>query len=189
MRRIALGSLSVALLATVSCGTGVPNEGSGRDALIERIDSGSSSRLRVEKFAKTDGQLAEIDGVRTYRMEYLARVETVQSVFITFGDGLSSSGILSRALVAADTSEAFSWGKFYGQSVAQGRPALAGDALTVHGTIAYQLKESGWRVSRVAYDATVDTTGRTARRRAERKKAIDSIFKAAEEVQRRPMSR
>lgn len=175
MRRVRFLVVAVTVFAGAACGPGVPSEASGRQALVERIDSGIGSRLRVGKFVKTDGQMVDFNGVHSYRMEYTAQVAIVQSAFVTVGEGLSSPGILSRALVPDDTSGAFSWAKFAGQFVAQGMPALAGDALAVRGIVAYQKKESGWRVSGVEFSVSVDTAARAEKRRTDRERLIAAL--------------
>jgi len=154
--------LVTSVSVVLGCGTSVPSEGAGKDALVALIDSGSTVRLRVVTFKKLDGQSIEFAGVREYSMEYTATIALDSSMFFSTGPMMSSGQIRSRIPDAGDQGPM----GFSRRMMNNERYAEPGDKILLNGSLSFVLKESGWRVNGFQHRADIDTGGRALLRRA-----------------------
>lgn len=82
----------LALLAFAACGggRGAPSEVDARAYLASRVDDGRTDRVQLSSFSKTDGVVGEVNGVKTYAMNFTATAQVQQEAYVMlqspFGD-------------------------------------------------------------------------------------------------------
>lgn len=102
-----ISAIIIIVLSTVflsGCGSSLPSESDGRSVLENRMSGGegaSRSAIRVANFRQTDGQEAEVNGVRIYRMWYEAGIECLErphpTDFFNICAGRSTGDIVTRS--------------------------------------------------------------------------------------------
>lgn len=151
------------ILIAVLCG-GVcacsdrPSDGDARSALSSHLDGGQPTRLEIATLSKTDGQSAEIGGVKGYTMSFTATVRFAQDAFWLRGDESGLSGTTSSSLHTF-ASSARHPGCPNDQSCFILGPsptrARQGDLVNLSGTMTFDKTERGWRSGHVSFETTL----------------------------------
>jgi hypothetical protein len=139
-------------LCVPACG-GAPPPAMAQEAIASHLDNGNQTRVRLADFRKTDGQAAEMFGVKVYQMDFVAFAEFTDDAYYTTGGTLLQSDInintqpISQvpASCEQDLSACFNQ-----------RPLRAnkGDRLPLAGTAAFERHESGWRITSLTMKLT-----------------------------------
>lgn len=159
VKAMIFGSLALCLVTTVGCGSGSPSPDSGREALAAKLDMGSTARLRLLTFQKTDGRAMEFRGVKAYEMIFASEAEFVSNAMFSGGSPFASQGSEIVTAEYREPSPGFSWDSFLAGS--QGfRPAMKGDRLHLAGSVTYEQRESGWVPIGVQFTVKHDETTR-----------------------------
>lgn len=146
------------LTVVIGCGPGRPSESLGRAALLAQVDDGSTDRVRLIDFKKTDGQVGEMLGVKVYSMDFEGRGQLQQDALY------KTSGPIETAIRTLETrprpDSQGGMDQFYSQVVAHEKLACKGDVLLLRGKILFAIKESGWSPDQVEFHLTLDSTAR-----------------------------
>ena len=67
--------LALGTCAVISGCSWPPSASDGGQAIEDRIKRDSGGRIRLVQFRKTNGQLAEVMGVKVYTLEYETEIE------------------------------------------------------------------------------------------------------------------
>lgn len=146
------------LLGTLSCRAGRPTEADGKDALTAAIHGKNAAALTIRSFRKTDGQNADLMGVKVYLLEFEAVAEFVaEAAFSSNGRAIDVVGPLPTL---AEQKPGFSWDAYFNSAVAGRAPGFRADRLFLKGTVEFQNKESGWVAGGVSFTITADTSRR-----------------------------
>jgi len=125
-----------------------PSEGDGSRAIQNQIAQDSQGRIKLVEFHKTNGQMAEINAVKVYTLEFNVKIEFYENCKWITGNFGQELGFRTGKLVAAPNS-GFSWGKFMDDSQNPGPPMQKGQRVQIFGEIVFEKKENGWSVDRV----------------------------------------
>jgi len=74
-------------IVSVGC-SGRPTESLAREAVKTRLAAGSTSRIELVDFVKTDGQAAEMAGVKVYTMKFTAAARFLDEAYFTTGGSI-----------------------------------------------------------------------------------------------------
>ncbi len=127
-----------------------PTTSDGEQAIQQRIKNEARGRIKLVEFHKTDGQSAEVNGVKLYTLEYDAEVEFLEACK---WDVLISGGVLmddelhfgTRSLTDKSSMEA---------AMNLGTEVAKGQMVKLLGAIVFEKKESGWAVDSVKVKST-----------------------------------
>ena len=147
-------------ITLVGC-SGPPSEGEGKQAIENRIKNQSDGRMRVVKFQKTNGQLAEVMGVKVYTLEYETEIEFLEACKWNIR-------ILAGTIV--DDEASFHTSKLQNKpsgELAQltemvtnpGTEVSKGQTFKLVGAIRFEKKEKGWSVDGVKVASITSVLG------------------------------
>jgi len=147
-RRAKLISLFfVPALALLAGCSNRPTESLGAAGLQAKMNPGQMAKIGVVSFKKTDGQAGEVNGVKTYQMDYQAVVKVLESpaTYLKPALYLPASGVREAAHYEVMPTEVYFWTPLFGTSK---EVALIkkGDLFDAKGTMAFEQSESGWKV-------------------------------------------
>jgi hypothetical protein len=151
--------LLVVAACSISCGPGQPPEASAEQAVKSSVRSENPSLFELVSFKKTDGQSREIQGVHVYVLDFTA---TISLLGDTFYEATTDSIALSAPGPTLSDGRSLSWDAWLSTAVSGQKMAYQGDRLNVVGQVTFEKKESGWRVSAVAYRTILDPSARLA---------------------------
>lgn len=138
--------LPLAVVLDSGCGPARPSESSGEAALRARLDGGNDERISLQSFKKTDGQLADVMGVKIYKMDFKAQIEFRADALYKTG-GLLGGAVDHLETRAKPATQGF-WDQWLSSMVAAERLGCKGQILELSGEILFESKESGWNASR-----------------------------------------
>ena len=118
---------------SVSACSSKPTEADGRKAVEQRIQQGSRGLLRLVRFAKTNGQAREMEGVKAYSMEYQVEIVFLGDAWYPGMNGEFFADPVSRQLF----------------QIHGGKLVHAGERRLVTGTIEFERSERGWAVRQI----------------------------------------
>lgn len=122
-----------------------PSEGDGNQAVKNQINQDSQGRIKLVGFHKTNGQMADINAVKVYNLEFDAEIEfTSDCKWITGGD----MDLGFRTLPSADKTTG-PFAQFIAGEVEAGVKVRQGQRVRVSGVIQFEKKENGWSVDQV----------------------------------------
>jgi hypothetical protein len=122
-----------------------PSVGDGQQTIQNQINKDAQGRIKLIEFHKTNGQLAEINAIKVYSLEFEAEIEfTEDCKWVTgnFGQGLS----FRTVKLIAQPNSGFSWGKFIDDADNPGSPVQKGQKVQIAGTVRFE-KKGEWLVS------------------------------------------
>ncbi len=111
-----------------------PSASDGEQAIQQRIKNESAGRVKLTQFHKTDGQSAEVNGVKLYTLEYDAEVEFLEACK---WDVITQGGVLMDDEL------------HFGTEAGLGTGVSKGQRIKLVGAIQFEQKESGWAVASV----------------------------------------
>lgn len=124
-----------------------PLEGDGKKAIQNQINQDAQGRIILVKFHKTNGQLAEINAVKVYNLEFGAEIEfTEDCKWLNSNTGQGYSFRTSK-LVGPDAQSktyGFSWNQFADAGLNPGMSVQKAQRMQVSGAIRFEKKENGW---------------------------------------------
>lgn len=133
--RLMYVSLIAYTLALASCATSTPSEADARTAFENSIRSKvGATTFTITSFSKTNGQEAELAGVKHYRLFYSASV--------SLPDGFHPECVQGKSFVGFNC-----WFQFNGSSL---RPQPRGAEVPFSGEVDFQKTENGWAVEGVS---------------------------------------
>jgi hypothetical protein len=143
-----------------------PSEGDGQQAVQNQINQQAQGRIRLISFHKTNGQMAEINAVKVYSLEFQSEIEFTENCKWAIGNyGQQLSFQTSKPVTQQQGGV---WGQFLDNAVANpGVLANQGQRVQLFGVIHFEKKENGWSVDNVeltkyvAENAPQSTTGTT----------------------------
>lgn len=132
-----------------SCAAAPPSPADARNALRQRLDRGSETRLRLAQFEKTDGRSMEVMGLKAYELMFTATVEFTQdSLFAVGGSstvfGASLDGRVNEITTAPYQKRSGNFLRDFSLDFNSLRPARRFDILRLLGHVAFERRESGW---------------------------------------------
>gem|GEM_PF-1271635 len=128
-----------------------PSEGDGKQAIQNQINQDSQGRIKLVEFQKMNGQLAEINSIKVYSLEFEAKFEFTEDCKWLVGvldrkygfqtSKLPSSALGGLAQFAEDTQN-------------PGTVMKRGQQVKVTGLIRFEKKENGWSVDGIELNST-----------------------------------
>lgn len=127
-----------------------PKEALGRRGLELKLGLDKSKKLKLTKFKKTDGQSAEMFGVKMYGMKYVAQIEVLeapQTQVIPAYRGVLPGAYRPAQTVFTASERGEPWGILFGEGAAQSAADLKKGALfDASGEMRFEKSEGGWTV-------------------------------------------
>jgi hypothetical protein len=138
--------LFIGLCAFISGCSSNPSPSDGKQAIQNQITQDAQGRIKLIEFHKINGQLAEINAIKVYSLEFEAEIEFTEDckwVVGRFGENLS---FITSKLINTPSS-GFDWNKFLDDtSVHPGTAIKQGHQENISGVIRFEKKENGWSV-------------------------------------------
>jgi hypothetical protein len=135
-----------------------PSESEGRKTVQTKVEKEAAGRIRLISFVKTNGQAAEVQGVKIYRMSYELEIEFTEGCkwFHHPGFPLSMRTEPVKALQG--------WDRF-GEDMRPDRAGeivKAGDRRKLAGELVFEKTEEGWRTgAEIAAPSSIAATSPT----------------------------
>jgi hypothetical protein len=135
-----------------------PSAGDGKQAVQNQINQDAQGRIKLVEFHKANGQLAEINAVKVYSLEFEAEIEFTEDCKWVIGNFGSQLSFVTAKLVAPPAS-GFSWNKFIDDANNPGTAMKQGQQVKVSGVIRFEKKENGWSVDGIAINHATPVAG------------------------------
>ena len=143
--------LALGICAVLSGCSGPPSASEGRQAIEGRIKGQSEGRIRLVKFQKTNGQLAEVMGVKVYTLEYETEMEFLEACKwnIRAINGMIMDDELSFRTTKAQDRPLGALAQLMESTTNPGTEVSKRPRFKVVGAIRFEKKEKGWWVDGV----------------------------------------
>ncbi|HEY5041849.1 MAG TPA: hypothetical protein VIK53_07585 [Verrucomicrobiae bacterium] len=120
-----------------------PSPGDAKQAVQNQINQDAQGRIKLIEFHKTNGQLAEINAVKVYSLEFEADIEfTTECKWIT---GIAGSEMGFRTSQLPDKPLG-ALAQFAADDGMPGSIVKQGQQVKISGVIRFEKKENGWSV-------------------------------------------
>jgi hypothetical protein len=137
-----------------------PSEGDGKQAVQNQISQEAQNRIRLVAFHKTNGQMAEVNAVKFYSLEFQAEIEFTADcrwVIGNYGQQLSF-----RTSIPVSQQQGGVWGQFLDNAVSNpGMLVKKGDRFQLSGVVHFEKKENGWSVDGIDLTSAKPLNGST----------------------------
>src|ERR1035441_2985112 len=143
--------LALGICAVFSGCSGSPSVSEGSQAVEDRIKGQSEGRIRLVQFRKTNGQLAEVMGVKVYTLEYETEIEFLEACkwnIITFAGAIMDDELSFRTTKAPDKPLS-ELAQLAESATNPGTDVSKGQRFKIVGAIRFEKKEKGWWVGGV----------------------------------------
>jgi type II secretion system protein G len=137
--------------AALSGCSGPPSATDGRQAIEDRINRDSGGRIRLVQFQKTNGQLAEVMGVKVYTLEYETEIEFLEACkwnIIRFAGAIMDDEVNFRTTKSPDK-PLNELAQLAESTTNPGTEVAKGQRFKLVGAIRFEKKEKGWWVDGV----------------------------------------
>jgi len=156
VKSFGLFSLLLSFAVVFSGCSSKPSDGDGEQAIQNQINQDSQGRIKLVEFHKTNGQLAEVNAVKVYNLEYEAVIEfTGNCKWITGLGGIEmgfrTSQLPNRSLGAL--------AQFAADDAMPGTIVKQGQQVKISGVIRFEKKENGWSVDEIDIKSANPVTG------------------------------
>jgi hypothetical protein len=141
-------------MGVIGCGPGTPSPSLAEAEVRASIDEGAGARLQLVSIQKTDGQAAEVMGVKVYKMLFDGEAEFITDALFTTGGAFDLGSSSIKTTEYQRPAPGFSWNEF-GASVQGLRRARKGDQLKLSGYVEFERRESGWIAGGVNFTSIV----------------------------------
>lgn len=131
-----------------------PSPSDGQQAVQARINQDAQGRIKLNSFRKTNGQLAEVMGVKVYGLEFEAKIEFTENCKWLVGQvdrriGFQTSKLPNQSNVLAQFSE---------DTLNPGSIVKQGQQIMISGVIHFEKKENGWSVDGIDINRSTSLT-------------------------------
>ena len=153
--------LLACLGAALSGCSGPPSANEGRQAIEDRIKRDSGGRIRLVQFQKTNGQLAEVMGVKVYSFEFETEIEFLEACkwnIRTFAGAIMDDELSFRTTKSPDK-PLNELAQFTELATNPGTEVSKGQRFKLVGAIRFEKKEKGWWVDGVKVTSITPLTG------------------------------
>jgi type II secretion system protein G len=143
--------LILSVCAVFSGCSGPPSASEGKQAIEDRIKQQSQGRARLVQFQKTNGQLAEVMGVKVYTLEYETEIEFLEACkwnIRTFAGAIMDDELSFRTTKSPDK-PLNELAQLAESATNPGTEVSKGQRFKLVGAIRYEKKEKGWWVDGV----------------------------------------
>src|ERR1035441_220687 len=143
--------LALGICAVFSGCSGSPSVSEGSQAVEDRIKGQSEGRIRLVQFRKTNGQLAEVMGVKVYTLEYETEIEFLEACkwnIITFAGAIMDDELSFRTTKSPDKPLS-ELAQLAESATNPGTAVSKGQRFRLVGAIRFEKKEKGWWVAGV----------------------------------------
>jgi len=120
-----------------------PSDGDGKQAIQNQINQDSQGRIKLVEFRKTNGQLAEVNAVKVYSLEFEAEIEFTGDCKWITGLGGSEMGFRTSQLPNKSLG---ALAQFAADDGMPGTIVKQGQQVKISGVIRFEKKENGWSV-------------------------------------------
>jgi hypothetical protein len=173
--------LALGICAVISGCSRPPSASDGGQAIEDRIKRDSGGRIRLMQFRKTNGQLAEVMGVKVYTLEYETEIEFLEACkwnIITFAGAIMDDELSFRTTKAPDKPLS-ELAQLAESATNPGTDVSKGQRFKLVGAIRFEKKEKGWWVDGVKVTAITPLTGSATSSASPPDKASDRPASAA----------
>ena len=142
---------TLGVCAVLSGCSGSPSASTGTQAIEDLIKKDSEGRIRLVQFRKTNGQLAEVMGMKAYILEYEAEVEFLEACkwnIRTFAGAIMDDQASFRTTKSTKRA-GNELAKFTELVTNPGTEVSKGQKFKLVGAIQFEQKEKGWWVDGV----------------------------------------
>ena len=153
--------LALGICAVFSGCSGPPSASDGRQAIEDRIKRDSGGRIRLVQFRKTNGQLAEVMGVKVYTVEYETEIEFLEACkwnIIAFAGAIMDDEVSFRTTKSPDKPLS-ELAQLAESATNPGTDVSKGQRFKLMGAIRFEKKEKGWWVDGVKVTSITPLTG------------------------------
>ena len=147
--------------AALSGCSGPPSASDGRQAIEDRMKQQSQGRMRLVQFQKTNGELAEVMGVKVYTLEYETEIEFLEACkwnIITFAGAIMDDEASFRTTKSPDK-PLNELAQLAESATNPGTEVSKGQKFKLVGAIRFEKKEKGWWVAGVKVNSITPLTG------------------------------
>lgn len=128
-----------------------PSENDGRQAIENKIRNEAEGHINLVQFQKTDGQLAEVMGVKVYTLDYDAQIEFAEAckwnIKLLAGQLVDDSLTFRTSKLPDKNLNATA--QFAEAALNQGQEMSKGEKVQLAGSIRFEQKERGWAVDNI----------------------------------------
>ena len=138
-----------------------PSDGEGKQAIQNQISQNSESRITLVGFHKSNGQLAEVNKVKLYSMEYEAEIAFSETCrWLTDGSFRRNYTFNTAAKPLSNLNETRSLLDHL--TTGDSSLVVKGQRFTLAGTISFMKKENGWSVTGINISSATPIAGTTS---------------------------
>lgn len=140
MKTLSVVTIALVSFLVIGCGSSVPSSNDAKNALLERITSQSSGRIKLSNFNKTDGQLQE-RAISFYVLEFEAEIEfleecwSLQEHYFVLNSSFYATGFRTKEST---------WKPGFWDGPTFWVRRNKGESITITGEVTFEKKESGW---------------------------------------------
>lgn len=127
-----------------------PSDGDGKQAIQNQINQDSQGRIKLVEFHKTNGQLAEVNAVKVYSLEFKAEIEFASDCKWITGLGGSMMGFRTAQLPNKSLG---ALAQFAADDGMPGTIVKQGQQVKISGVIRFEKKENGWSVDGISINS------------------------------------
>ena len=142
---ILLAGVCVALLFLLGGCSLKPTESDGQRAVQNQITQDSEGRITLTEFHKTNGQAAEVNGVKLYSLEFEAEIAFTEACRWLLADPVNRKYSFRTAAIPQSNMNQIQ--TLLGHlNTGDGSAVAKGQIVKITGTISFEKKEKGWSV-------------------------------------------